>query len=299
MNANQVADADGLARWLVRHAARSAPPDLSARLEEEWLADLESRRGGLRRLSFGIGCCWATRVIAGDYSGVSVAATASARGYRTLAAHIPPQLSLFSRRTTIFLLIAGLHVALIYLLMSGLAQKTWTVISPLMQASVIEVQKPHELPPPPVRTGPSRLVLSRTLVVEPPPLIATDPEPEQGVAVTKEDPAPSGADSAPPPPTVIRIAGGPGSGFPNTNDYYPAASERLGESGVAAVRVCVDTNGRLTSPPSIAQSSGSSRIDEGALRLAQAGSGHYRPTTEDARPVSSCYAFRIRFNLRN
>jgi TonB family protein len=299
MNGNQVADTNGLARWLVRHAARSAPPDLSARLEEEWLADLESRGGGLRRLSFAIGCCRATRVIAGDYSGVSVAASAPARGYRTLAAYIPAQVSLFSRRATIFLLIAGLHVLLIYLLTSGLAQKTWTVISPLIPASVIEVQKPRIPPPPQMRTAPTKLVLPQTLIIDPPPLIPTDPEPAQGVTVIKEGSASSGPELPPTPPQVTRVAGGPGNGFPNTNDYYPAASERLGESGAAAVRVCVDTQGRLTSTPTIAQSSGIPRIDEGVLKLAQAGSGHYRPTMENAQPVNSCYTFRIRFDLRN
>ncbi|TLY91210.1 MAG: energy transducer TonB, partial [Gammaproteobacteria bacterium] len=48
-----------------------------------------------------------------------------------------------------------------------------------------------------------------------------------------------------------------------------------------------------------ARSSGSARLDDGALKLAHAGSGHYRPTTEDGRPVDSCYVFRIRFELRD
>ena len=33
---------EGLARWLIQHSARTAPPSLSERLEEEWLADLEA-----------------------------------------------------------------------------------------------------------------------------------------------------------------------------------------------------------------------------------------------------------------
>jgi Gram-negative bacterial TonB protein C-terminal len=65
------------------------------------------------------------------------------------------------------------------------------------------------------------------------------------------------------------------------------------------VRVCVDVEGRLTTRPTIARSSGSVRLDDGALTLAQAGSGRYRPTTEDGRSVNSCYVFRIRFDLRD
>jgi len=40
---------DGVARWLVERAARSAPPPLVERLEEEWLADLAARQGLIAR----------------------------------------------------------------------------------------------------------------------------------------------------------------------------------------------------------------------------------------------------------
>jgi TonB family protein len=78
---------------------------------------------------------------------------------------------------------------------------------------------------------------------------------------------------------------------------YPPAPIRMGEKGIAAVRVCVDGNGRLSADPTIARSSGSAMLDEGAVRLAKAGSGHYRATTEDGRPVSSCFPFLIRFDF--
>jgi len=64
---------DALAHSLICRAARSAPPQLSARLEEDWNADLSARRGG-----FALGCCWATRVIAHDYLAASLAAATSA-----------------------------------------------------------------------------------------------------------------------------------------------------------------------------------------------------------------------------
>jgi TonB family protein len=95
------------------------------------------------------------------------------------------------------------------------------------------------------------------------------------------------------------VLGEPGKGFPNTADFYPSASIRAEEQGLAAVRACVDPNGRLTSDPTIVQSTGKPRLDEAALKLARAGSGRYRATMEDGKPVSSCYAFGIRFNLKN
>ena|SRR5436853_7623673 len=64
-------------------------------------------------------------------------------------------------------------------------------------------------------------------------------------------------------------------------------------------RMASGTLYRLSADPTIARSSGSARLDEGAVRLAKAGSGHYRATTEDGRPVSSCFPFLIRFDFRD
>ena len=103
----------------------------------------------------------------------------------------------------------------------------------------------------------------------------------------------------PPPRPISRVLGGPGAGFPDTGDYYPPEARRLGEAGSTIVSVCVDPRGRLTAAPTVVDSSGIRLIDEGAIRLAGAGSGHYRPTTENGQPVSSCYAFRISFRLED
>ena len=67
---------DGVVRSLIQRAAHRAPPALSQRLEEEWLADLTARRGVIPRLRFALGCSWATRVIAHEL-GVSSGAAAT------------------------------------------------------------------------------------------------------------------------------------------------------------------------------------------------------------------------------
>jgi outer membrane biosynthesis protein TonB len=100
-------------------------------------------------------------------------------------------------------------------------------------------------------------------------------------------------------PTVVnRVMGGPGKNFPNTDDYYPASMIRLGVTGSTTVRVCTDDRGRLTGDPTLVQTSGFAGLDQGALKLARAGSGHYRASTEDGRAVSSCYPFRVTFAMR-
>ena len=199
----------------------------------------------------------------------------------------------FTRRTVVFLAIVALHVFLAWALATGLARRAIEMVAPPIQADVTqEVEKRDEPPPPPPPQ------LERPPVEVPPPEVAIElPVETQSTAIrdVTDKPRPP----APPPKAPgVRTAAGPGKGFPNTEDYYPAASKRLGEEGSAAVTVCVDPSGKLTAEPTIKDSSGSARLDEGALKLAKAGNGHYKPATEDGKPISACTAFRIKFQLR-
>jgi periplasmic protein TonB len=283
-----------VASYLVGCAARKAPPGLAERLEEEWRADLVFRRGAFCRIRFGLGCCWATRVIAREFGAAAATAGTSASGQQLLVAHGGYDFSRFSRRTTAMIAIICLHAAVFYAYMSGLTQGGGFKPAQWMHGIDIVPQprrpdQPAPLPPP---------TITHTIVEIPTPdQLFKLPAGPTAITVA-HSPKPNVAPLPPPiPKPVERVMGGPGVGFPDTEDYYPAVARRLGEAGAAAVRVCVDPRGSLTAAPAIVESSGIREIDEGALRLARAGSGHYRPTTEDGQPVSACYAFRIRFQL--
>ena len=86
----------------------------------------------------------------------------------------------------------------------------------------------------------------------------------------------------------------PRSQQPNLDDYYPAASKRLGEEGIAAVKVCVDDNGRVVSA-TLSRSSGADRLDEAAVKVARV----YKliPPTENGKPVAGCGDLPVRFKL--
>jgi TonB family protein len=90
----------------------------------------------------------------------------------------------------------------------------------------------------------------------------------------------------------------PAADFPSLDSYYPPAAARAGQQGTATMHVCVDVHGQLTEPPTLAESSGNDVLDAGALNLANAGNGHYRPATENGSPVPGCGGFRIAFKLR-
>jgi TonB family protein len=284
---------DGIARKLIRHAAHKTPPALSERLEEEWLADLTARPGAFSQLRFALGCCWAMTVITHEF-GAPVRATAAAGVYKTTGVHDTGLSPSFSRRTTVILLIVGLHVLVIGVLATAIvAPKVLKGSPPRIDARVLPS------PAPPVPPTPADPTLTPFTVLDPP--IPQGPEvvTEQRV-MTEITEAPPHRPAGPPlPKPVNRVPGGPGVGFPDTDDFYPPPSIRLREMGVSTVGVCVDSAGRLIGTPTIDQSSGSTRLDEGAVKLAKAGSGHYRPTTEDGRPVSACYPFRVRFQLRD
>jgi len=290
----------GVTHWLIHQAARRAPNSLSARLEEEWLADLESRSAALSRLRFALGCCWATLVIASEYPRSRVAAAAGALapagGFITLADR---NFRYFSLRSATLFLIAGLHAALFFGLITTLSHIQSPAATPNLQnKTVAPVPRAKEATP---VLG---LAFNNWTIHVPRPVINALPKIDFAGVTGEFSDKPGEVISEPPLPPVTRIhavlrsAGGPGAGFPETAEFYPPHSIRLGEEGISTVQVCVDGKGRLTSEPSTLKGSGSDRLDDAALKLARAGSGHYRATTEDGQPVNSCYAFGVRFQLR-
>ena len=282
---------DGVARNLVRCAARKAPPALAERLGEEWLADLSARSGGWSQLRFALGCCWATTVIANEF-GAPVGAAAAAAVDKTTVVQHALSAPRFSRRGTVIVVIVGFHVLVVGVLATAIEAPNIFKVNP-PHTDVTFLPKPAApVPPPPADPTPVKFWLD-----PPPPLGPTAP-PEQTVTPSITEVGSAGSAGSLPKP-VNRVLGGPGAGFPDPDDFYPEGAIRLREKGLAMVNVCVDGAGRLLAKPTIDQSTGSARLDAAALRLALAGSGHYRPTTEDGRAVSACYPLRVRFQFKD
>ncbi len=201
--------------------------------------------------------------------------------------------SFFSRRAIVLMVIIGFHILLGYLLATGLGAQIIQVVAPPIQTDIIEeVQQRDEPPPPPPPE------FERPPVEVPPPEVAIDipVDTAQSTAITDVTDKPVPKAPPPPPPRKV-VHAKMGKRFPNSEDYYPAASKRLGEEGAITVKVCVGPNGRLTEDPVVTQSSGSARLDEGALRLAKA--GRYVAGTVDGQPTTDCFPFRVKFELRN
>jgi len=127
----------GVSKWLIHHAALQAPESLSSRLEEEWLADLQSRSTALSRLGLALGCCWATVVIVNEYSRTRVSAATpvvAAKGYITLADR---NIGYFSLRSGTLFLILGLHGALFCGLVTTLSETPGWATQPYLPNQVL------------------------------------------------------------------------------------------------------------------------------------------------------------------
>lgn len=197
---------------------------------------------------------------------------------------------IFTRRTVVFAAIIALHLAIIWVLATGLATRAIEMVAPPIQTQIVQQTKQTVKPPPPPPPQ-----LQRQQVEVPPPVVNIQiPAAEQTHAITvvkkvvRAAPAP-----APVHVTPLSIRGA----LPPTDDYYPDASRRLGEQGTALVKLCIGAGGRVVGSPAIQKSSGSSRLDQAALRYALATSGHFSPETRNGAAVTVCTALPIRFQL--
>jgi len=280
---------------LVRRAARTAPSSLSARLEEEWLADMRERTSGLSRLRFAAGCYWASLAIGLEHRPLSVPVASPAQADGALVVEPP---GFFSARAVTFGLVLSVHAVLFCGLMMAGSRLFKPLEPPALEPRVID-QPRTVITPPPVtleRFLTEYIPPSRITVQDPPP-----PVPPKGPdVVPQEGPiGPQDGTVGAPPREIVRIQGRAGPAFPHASDYYPDASRRMEEQGATTLEVCVNAAGQLTADPSPTESSGSGRLDAAAIKLAKAGSGHYLPSTEDGRPVAGCYPIKIRFQLQN
>jgi TonB family protein len=80
--------------------------------------------------------------------------------------------------------------------------------------------------------------------------------------------------------------------MPDVRDYYPAASQALGEEGVVKIRFCYSEAGRVTEA-TLLESSGFPRLDEAAARVAR--QYRMRPAVVGGVPQPGCLIAPVKF----
>ncbi|HEU4625339.1 MAG TPA: TonB family protein [Steroidobacteraceae bacterium] len=197
-----------------------------------------------------------------------------------------------SERAVVFAGIVAFHVVLAYLFASGLAIRTGKLVFEPFVATVIN--KPQKtVPPPPL---PPIDFHPPTIDPGPVPEIQVNMPTDARIAITAPPmPPTSVVEQAPPRPEPIHLVGK--HQLPNTEDYYPPSLRRLGVEGATTINVCVDERGKRTGEPTVMESSGNPRLDEGAIAIARA--GKYARSARGATFVPNCYGFRIVFRMQN
>lgn len=201
-----------------------------------------------------------------------------------------------SRRSLAFLAMVLLHIFLIWGLKSGFAMKVIDTLAPPIVTEIIEESKEDDTPPPP---PPPKMDLPPVEV--PPPVIDINvPVAVNTTALSNvtDKPLPP----APPPvkveaPRNIVTAGlRKGAAQPDSEEYYPPSSKRLGEQGNVVVKSCLDDKAKVTDV-TVQESSNFAKLDEAATKYARA--LRYAAATENGKPIPGCFSFRVRFQLKD
>jgi protein TonB len=198
-----------------------------------------------------------------------------------------------TRRGAVLAAIVALHVFVIWALASGLARRAMELVAPPISADIVEEVKKQDLPPPPPPPE-----IERPPVEVPPPDVTINVPTESTNAIQDVTDKPVARPPPKPQAAVASTGLGPGKGFPNPDDFYPSSAQRLGQTGSAAVHICIGPDGKLSEEPKVEKSSGTSSLDEAAIRFAKAASGHFRPATEDGKPVTKCATLPVKFKLK-
>ena len=201
-------------------------------------------------------------------------------------------------RITALVVVALIHIALGYALVTGLAYEGMRNVIKKVTAVDIkkdEPKKKDEPPPPKQKVAPPP-------IVAPPPRINVAPSAPQIQTVQVAPPPPPliiaapAPPSAPPPPRIqpkgASPKGNPGN-WATTNDY-PTRALREEREGTTGFRVSVGGDGRVTSC-SITSSSGSPDLDEATCSNVTRRARFTPATDGEGQPTTGSYSSRVRW----
>ncbi len=203
-------------------------------------------------------------------------------------------------RIAAFVIVALIHIAVGYALVTGLAfEAAKQIVKKVTTVDIKEEVKKEEPPPPPPKKDaapppPVAPPVKINVAVTPPQIqTVTTPPPPAPVVLQIAPPAPV---VAPPPPKFQPKAavpkGNPGS-WATTNDY-PARALREEREGTTGFRVTVGPDGKVTDCQ-ITSSSGSPDLDDAACSNIRRRARFTPATDGEGQPTSGSYANRVRW----
>ena len=202
-----------------------------------------------------------------------------------------------SNKITALIVVALLHIILVYALVTGLAYEGYKQIVKRVTTIDIKKEEPKkdEPPPPPKKVAPPP-------IVAPPPKVNVNVTPPPVTVVPNPPPAPPPpvlappAPVAPPPPRFQPKQpvpkGNPGN-WATTNDY-PSAALREERQGTTRFRVNVGADGKVVDC-TVTGSSGSPDLDATACAKIRA-RARFQPATDgEGQPTTGTYSNSVRW----
>ncbi len=203
-------------------------------------------------------------------------------------------------KITALIIVALIHVAAIYALVTGLAYSAaQKLVEKVTTVDVKEPEKPKEPPPPPPKqkeappppvAPPVRINVTTT----PPQITTTITPPPVAPPIILAPPAPVPPPPAPKGPTAAASPRGDPQSWISTDDY-PARSLREEKEGVSRVTLSIGTDGRVTGC-TITSSSGTPELDATACSVLSR-RGRFKPALQDGQPVPSSYSRPVRWQI--
>ena len=201
-------------------------------------------------------------------------------------------------RIAAFVVVALLHLALGYALVTGLAYAGFQqVMKKVTTVDIKKEEKKEEKPPPP-----KKMAAPPPIVAPPPKLNINTSPPPVTVVTTPPPPAPiipvaiQAPPSAPPPPPkpvkALTPKGNPANWV--TNNDYPTRALRENRSGVTGFRLSVGADGRATGCD-ITSSSGSPDLDSTACSLLMRRAKFQPGQDSNGNPTGGVYSSRFRW----
>ena len=205
--------------------------------------------------------------------------------------------SMSGNRIAALIIVALIHVVLIYALVTGLAYEgVKNVIKKVTTVDIKEPEKPKEPPPPPPKQN-----------VPPPPVVVPPPKVDLAPAAPVIDVVPV----APPPPIPVLVPPAPAAPPPprftprsatpkgrpgdwvTTNDY-PSRALREEREGTTGFRLTVGPDGRAQSCE-VTSSSGSPDLDSATCDNLRR-RARFNPATDgEGNPTTGSYSSRTRW----
>lgn len=204
-------------------------------------------------------------------------------------------------RITAFIIVALIHIAVGYALVTGLAyEAAKKVIQKVTTVDIKEEEKKEEPPPPPPKKeqAPPPIVappVKVNIAVAPPPVQTVITPPPPAPIVLAPPPV-----AAPPPPAPSQARGAraknQSSWARRIQDNYPTSALRAEKEGRVGVRVTISPDGRVTAC-TVTSSSGTPELDSAACAGMQS-YARYEPALNDAgQPTTGSASTAIVYKL--